>query len=184
MITIRWFVCFSFLLAPAVLSAEICSWVDASGVRRYSNTGNCPEDANSTRPEYGEGEVSSRQNGAGLLFYGVYRDGIHYLRFYADGTVVSVDTAAWPGEMASWFGRSGKNVKKGRYRMSRGKTIEFHTIHKKYGAMLCKGKVSDKAIHLAFFRVDKRRFEKGYSPMEGTARYTFIPIEFTGTAKW
>ncbi len=63
-----------------------------------------------------------------VQFNGIYRefngDYSSYLRFYEDGTVISVSSTGKPSEIKNWFSREHKNIDKGTYFIT-GENISF-----------------------------------------------------------
>lgn len=52
-----------------------------------------------------------------------------YLRFYEDGTVISVSTSGTAKQIKEWFKKGHENVSKGKYTIE-GKNISFSTVLK------------------------------------------------------
>jgi hypothetical protein len=72
--------------------------------------------------------LSSCSSPSGVKSDGVYQhiEGVesYYLRFYADGTVISVTASATPQQVAKWFDKSFKDVSTGQYTVT-DKHIKF-----------------------------------------------------------
>jgi hypothetical protein len=54
----------------------------------------------------------------------------HYLRFYDDGTVISVGSTGTPVQVASWFNQENENMPRGTYIIT-GNQLLFSTIELK-----------------------------------------------------
>ena len=68
--------------------------------------------------------ASVRTNGVYLRRYAKHPATFTYLRFYDDGTVISVTAKGEPRHLLKWFDREGGHTRTGQYRV-RGSSIEF-----------------------------------------------------------
>ena len=163
-------------MLPVISSSDICSWVDKDGIRHFSNTNDCKRGESVMSPEAEDGDVKADQNRIGLRYMGLYRDGIHYLRFYGNGTVVSVSTTGRPEQLANWFGKSAKHAYKGNFWTEKNKVL-FYTRYKQ-NIVLAKGIVKDDVLAVAFLhRVEKHLNERNLTE-RGIRYYKFIRVDF------
>ncbi len=165
-----------FWILTASSSADMCSWVDKDGIRHFSNASDCPRGEGVISPEAEDGEAQADRNRLGLRYLGLYRDGIHYLRFYGDGAVVSVSSTGRPEQLASWFGKSAKNVYKGNYSIDND-TVRFYTRYKQ-NIVLAKGIVKEDVLAVAFFHIAKQHLNENNYVQRAIHYYTFIPMDF------
>jgi hypothetical protein len=169
-----------FLLISWMLSsfsfADMCSWVDEEGVRHFSNTSDCKRGESSMSPEAGDRGVQAAGTRDGLRFTGVYRYGLHYIRFYGDGTVVSALSPEKPEKLAAWFGKSAKRAYIGNYAISAGQFRFFARCGQKL--LMAEGFVKDDGIVIAILdnRGNPRR-ERSLVD-SGFRYYMFIPVAF------
>ncbi len=170
---------FLICLLPGASSADLCSWVDKAGVRHFSNTNNCPRGEGKISPESENGDAQADRNRSGLRFMGLYRDGAHHLRFYADGTVVSatVSGSGQPEKLATWFGKSAKKIYKGAYSIDDENIVRFYTLHEQ-NLVLAKGIVNEDVLNVAFFHVVKKHLNEHNYVKYALRSYAFIPVDF------
>ena len=163
-------------MIPTFSFADICSWVDEAGVRHFSNTSDCKRGESTISPEAGDSGMQTAGTRDGLRFTGVYRYGIQYIRFYGDGTVVSVLSPAKPEKLAEWFGKSAKHAYIGNYTISAGQFRFFARCEQKI--LMAEGYLKDDGLVIAF--LDNRGNPRsGSSFVESDFRYyMFIPVEF------
>lgn len=130
----------------------------------------------STQPARAEDQVE------GLRFDGLYNIKVknywHFLRFYADGTVLGIAVNSHnPEKMKPWFykGTDNRLVAKGSYELE-GETIKFITYQKagiitnqKAGSFSYVGKVLTSALS-----VDMHSRINGY---RASRKYNFVPFK-------
>lgn len=168
------FICW---MLPVFSYADMCSWVDKDGIRHFSNTNDCPKGEGTISPEAVDGDAYADRNRVGLRFMGLYREGISYLRFYGDGTVVSIESAAIrPEQLAAWFGKSAKHAYRGRYSVD-GEAVKFYTLYKK-NIVLAKGIVKGDVLAVALLHMVEKHLNERNFVQKRIRYYTFIPMEF------
>lgn len=103
-------------------------------------------------------KISSAEKGLFLRFDGMYfhgedeEDTHSYLRFYEDGTVISVATEAEGGhsQIVNWFNKENaedfRNFSHGTYKTA-GRTLQFHTMSP-YGEVEYHGIIRPKVLHI------------------------------------
>ena len=175
---IRWIIIVLMIscMLPDFSPADMCSWVDKNGVRHFSNTNNCNGGESSVSPEVEGSDEKADQNRLGLRFMGMYCNGIHYLRFYGDGTVVSASSTGRPEQLASWFGKSAKFAYKGRY-WTDGKKVRFYTLYEK-NVVLAEGIVQNDVLGVVFLHVVEKHLNERNHVQQGIRYYKFTPVDF------
>lgn len=164
-------------MLPVFSFADMCSWVDKDGIRHFSNTNDCPNGEGTISPEAADGDAYADQNRVGLRFMGVYREGINYLRFYGDGTVVSAASSGRPEQLTAWFGKSAKHAYKGRYRVD-GKAVKFYTLYKQKNIVLAKGIAKGNVLAVSFLHMVEKHLNERNFVQKGIRIYKFIPMDF------
>ena len=167
----------AYMLLPAISLADICSYVDAEGVRHFSNGADCPAGSKARAREVPSGDLQADQNRRGLRFMGVYRAEKYYLRFYSDGTVISAKTTARPDQLAVWFGKSNKNLSRGQYSVDSQDTIRFY-CPTEHGTVLYKGTLRANLLTVQSAVIDARRPRKDKLRLQGYRKFRFIPVTF------
>jgi hypothetical protein len=163
-------------ILPAFSFGDMCSWVDKDGVRHFSNTSDCKRGEGTMSPEAGDSGVQTAGTRDGLRFMGVYRYGIHYIRFYGDGTVVSVLSPEKPEKLAGWFGKSAKHAYIGNYSIKGGQFRFYARCDQ--GILMAEGYVKDDGLIIAFLH-NRGNPQKERSLVNSDFRYyMYIPVEF------
>jgi len=117
-------------------------------------------------PEASQGETT-------LRFDGLYGDrseefvfGIRYLRFYEDGTVLSVTSEGSPEQVGKWLNKSHAHALKGQYTLQ-GAQIRF-VLESPLGKIEYEGNVKEDSLELKWYS-----HITGY---RGTSTYTFTRV--------
>jgi hypothetical protein len=114
-------------------------------------------------------------SGATLNTNGVYQcpwtQATYYLRFYDDGTVISVDSTAQPVDLQAWFSKASANaaICSGIYALV-GSSISFQTSCAIGASLDYVGTIASNALTL-----DVRNMSNGSL---STRTYTFVPLSF------
>jgi hypothetical protein len=107
----------------------------------------------------------------GLRYDGLYRwesptGLVTYLRFYADGTVLSVSTDGTTEQVARWFDTANQHVGRGRYRLEEG-ILRFSTSYPS-GSVDYEGTVLAEGLQLAF--------HSHFTDTKGSQLYRFVSV--------
>ena len=96
---------------------------------------------------------SCKSSSSGVKFGGVYQhvesSEFYYLRFYDDGSVISVTSTGTPEQIAKWFNKSFNDVSKGTYTVT-GSHIKFSTTDS-HGTVDYDGDIKDDNLTLNSF---------------------------------
>jgi hypothetical protein len=108
---------------------------------------------------------------AAVRFDGLYQSASEgksweYLRFYADGTVLTVTSDGNPQQVARWFHKQHQYLSKGRYRIE-GSTIVFSSTYSAVGTVDYSGTIEGDTL-----RLDSYSHINSY---RGRQEYQFVP---------
>jgi len=96
---------------------------------------------------------SCKSSSSPVKFDGVYEhkgtDTFYYLRFYDDGSVISVSSTGTPEQIAKWFNKDYNDVSKGTYTVT-GTHIKFSTTDS-HGTVDYDGEIQNDHLALKSF---------------------------------
>jgi hypothetical protein len=114
-----------------------------------------------------------------ITIEGTRLDGqFRYLRFYADGTVVSASTAVESGQgpdearVAKWLNNSNPDIPAGRYAID-GPKLSFDAVSKE-GTVSYRGVIEGEVLKL--------NWRSSINQREGSEEYRFVPLDAKTTA--
>ncbi len=95
--------------------------------------------------------ITSCKNSPIIRVDGVYQskkngDTFEYLRFYPDGSVITVSSTGTAADIAKWFNKSGKDLSKGNYTLT-GQHLKFSSTDS-YGTVDYDGDIKGDVILL------------------------------------